>query len=46
MTRKSEYSKAKDYKRDKRKIEEEQIKDVQVSNNLASDEKNKVEWDL
>ena len=43
MTRKSENSKAKDYKRDKRKIEEEQIKDLQVSNKLASDEKNKDE---
>ena len=41
LTGKGEKSKEKDYKREKRKIEKEQFKDLQVIIKLDSDEQNK-----
>ena len=41
LTRKGEKPKEKDYKCEKRKIEEEQFKDLQVIIKLDSDEQNK-----
>ena len=43
LTRKGEKSKAKDYKREKRKIEEKEYKNLPVINKLVLDEENKGE---